>query len=275
VKRLLALMGVVIIPALSQIEHGSVGVVYFTDKKIVMAADSRVTRGSIQSDDECKVSAFDRQVIFVSTGATGARSSFPVAIPSWKNSDVARASYNRIVQRYSTPRGHVLELAVDFAESLRSDWSNLAMYDLIGVTRVVSQGALTAALIGGKDGDGSLQLFMVLITFNPSTIVGPVGEDVQSISNCDLKNFCAVGEISVPVEFLSGISDRAKAEARNWKPTHSVNPRDIDIARTMRQVELSIRYNQENDVGGQIDAVQLSRTGRSRWYRRKSNCPAD
>jgi hypothetical protein len=43
----------------------------------------------------------------------------------------------------------------------------------------------------------------------------------------------------------------------------------------MRLVELTIKLDDRKTVGGPIDAVQLSRGGDLRWYRRKANCPAE
>jgi hypothetical protein len=60
-------------PATAQIEHGSVGVVYFTKYEISVAADSRgtVKDNSIPPDDTvCKIAALGGNVIFVLTGVT-------------------------------------------------------------------------------------------------------------------------------------------------------------------------------------------------------------
>ena len=40
----------------------------------------------------------------------------------------------------------------------------------------------------------------------------------------------------------------------------------------MRLVELTIHHLKENDVGGPIDAAELSSNGSLRWYSRKPNC---
>jgi len=57
--------------AFPQIPHGSIGVVYYSDDKIVMAADSREihTEGEGPADTYCKIAAFSSKLVFVSSGS--------------------------------------------------------------------------------------------------------------------------------------------------------------------------------------------------------------
>ncbi len=55
-------------PTLAQINHGTVGVIYFTKDKIIIAADSRsIAIGNAPpSDSVCKIAAPHGKIVFVS-----------------------------------------------------------------------------------------------------------------------------------------------------------------------------------------------------------------
>jgi hypothetical protein len=58
--------------ALSQISHGTVGVIYLTDQKIIVAGDSRQGTGAnATTDSACKILVLGADVVFMSSGATG------------------------------------------------------------------------------------------------------------------------------------------------------------------------------------------------------------
>lgn len=47
---------------------------------------------------------------------------------------------------------------------------------------------------------------------------------------------------------------------------------DYDILKTMRLVELTIKYGPD-DVGGNIEAVELDKDGTLRWFANPNDCP--
>lgn len=89
-----ALLG---LPAPSQVLHGSIGVIYYTRDKIVVAADSRLTPGGIDgvpSDDGYKVTALDGRMVFISIGVV--RHLRDGLSPGWDSTDLVRAAYAKI-----------------------------------------------------------------------------------------------------------------------------------------------------------------------------------
>jgi hypothetical protein len=137
---------------------------------------------------------------------------------------------------------------------------------------------LTVAMIGGQDANGDLALFAVRIfpkseqSYTADAEGGPV--------TCS-HDFCGIGYTKIMSEFADLTSDRARREKATWKPTgkHSTRSAEYAMFRTMRLVELTIRYQEGNEVGGPVDGVQLrvlkgKRTS-IRWYCRKKNCAAN
>lgn len=263
-----------VLPAFPQIKEGSLGIAYFTNEKIVMVGDSRITLGGLQFDDQCKVAAPGGNIVFVTAGAASFISPLRSSVPSWDNLDEAHVAYKKIIARYSTPAGHLLDIANSFAESLRLKWTEAANHYRAQVEEGAPDGGLTRALFGGRDSSGRLQLVDVFIAFQASNVNDPVSAQVGYVQDCP-SNFCSFGNGAIAVEFIKQTTPRAAQEAKTWRPSPDVAPKDVDIERTMRLVELTIKLDDRKTVGGPIDAVQLSRGGDLRWYRRKANCPAE
>ncbi len=199
-------------PALSQVQHGSIGVVYFTPDKIVMAADSRAMMGTVPRDDVCKIAALGGDVAFVTTGTAVYMSQLPL-VASFNNFDEIRQSYQRVIARYQTSRGHVSDIAIDFAQSLKSRWSSVATFDRpTAVRSAIENGRIAIAFIGGVDSSGHFVLIQVVITFDQNKTFQPVDAEATFESCPEPKNFCAIGETAIVEELLRGVTERAKQE---------------------------------------------------------------
>lgn len=262
-----------IYPATAQIQHGTVGVVYFTQDKISVAADSRgiIDQNTPPDDTVCKLAAFGGDVIFVSAGSIRNSSQSPL-VPSWDNLAEARSAYNRVVFQYSTSRGHVREIAEDWNISISSNFDTMARYAPDSFAGAVDPaGNLTSAMIGGLDDKGNLVLFGVTISaVTASPASRAVGLAVQA--DCPHRRFCAIGAPEIVTEFADEASERSKTEAKEWKPPNGSMPRDYDMLRTIRMADLTVLHHVGKDVGGPIDAAQLDRDGSIHWYARKKNC---
>jgi hypothetical protein len=263
-------------PAKSQVQHGSVGVVYFTKDKIVMAADSRQTRsgaaGVSPTDDGCKVTALDGNIIFVSTNIV--RFLGGPRVSGWDNDSMIRAVYSKVKSVNSGARGHLAEIAKEWSDSVAAKFNAVASLEpgiFRQMTSDIGAGAFTVAYMGGLDGAGNPGLFVMAVTPNASRTAAEGSEG--PIRACSNHDFCAVGVLDIVVEFANASSGRARKEAAEWKPPKGTPPKDYDAFKTMRMVELTIQHHAGPDLGGPIDAVQLNRDGSLHWYARKRNCP--
>jgi hypothetical protein len=270
--------------AVAEVNHGTLAVIYYTQDKIIVAADSRAIVGQAPPDDtQCKLSALDGKFLFVSAGLRGYVPN-PVSdpVPKWSNQDLARIAYDNF---RGFPAANVLESVASKCTEL--ELANLdSMYfhhpRFILEAAKMGRGKITAAIFGGID-EGALKLFLVQISFD-ITRKPSIGVSINSYIKCPEKtgNFCTIGDSDIVREFLNKTSERARYESKTWKPDPKVTPQDRDIVRTMRLVELTILHQKERAlpwgksakvVGGPIDAVELDRFGPPRWYRQKKNCP--
>src|SRR4029077_17580065 len=282
----LALFPIISSPALAQIQHGTVAVIYYSKDKIIMAADSRaLNENAPPSDSECKVAALYGKIIFVSSGAAvyekGSRGD---RVGSWTNTEENRRAYDAASLLYATSHDRVVGAATEWGKSISSHFQSLFFWhpEKIAFVTQGGSGILTRALIGGLDDSGNLILVQTLVMFkgqpspalfpNPypyPLAVGPAPYPVTNVVSC--RGYCAIGEIEVEQEFVNLTSERAKKEAKEWKPPKRAKTADYDILRTRRLVELTIEYH-AGDVGGSIDIVQMDKDGRVHWYAIKENC---
>jgi hypothetical protein len=272
--------------AVAEVNHGTVGVIYYTQDKIIMAADSRALfSGSTTppDDTQCKVAAPYGEFLFVSAGLGGSvriKASDPV--PPWSNQDLARVAYGKL-------RGFP---AANFVKSVAVKWTELELANLEIMYRYfpehilkaadMGHGKIVDAMFGGRE-DGLLKLFLVQISFDKMQVPS-MRVTIMDYFSCpeETGHFCVIGDSTIVLEFLKQTSKRARDEAGTWKPSPTVKARDRDIVRAMRLVELTIRYQTgimvdgqtQKDIGGPIDAVEFGRTGSLRWYQKKKNCPA-
>jgi hypothetical protein len=263
-------------PTLSQVKHGTIGVTYFTQDKIVMAADSRgivFGKNVPPTDSECKIVAVNKELVFISSGIVSYESGGSLdLVQAWDNREEIRSAYGKVAGLYGTSRGHVQDVAIEWGKSILSHFSSLYLFHRETMIDDAGKenGVPTAALIGGFDALGNLVLFKMQISFNQFG-PNPLGLSVDQVM-CP-NSFCPMGEIDTAEEFILETSQRAKDEAVKSKIFPSSSTSDYDILRAMRLVDLTIADSGLDDVGGPIDALELTRDGGFRWYARKSNCP--
>ena len=268
-----------LLSAFPQVRDGSVGVVYYSDDKLVMAADSRgtTTDGIVPTNTECKVAAFNNKLVFVSTGAVEYGRNeririIPDIVQPWSNVDEARNAFSSATLTSNL----VYNTALRWGNAVAGHWNFLHLFNPDKVRAAVARngaltGSLTVALFGGIDGDGRLRLVETTVDFNDFALV-PITATTKPVS-C-IQSWCAIGAIEIVLDFLNQTSDQAKQEMIQWG-RQQWPAGDAELLKAIRLVDLTIAYHIGDDVGPPIDALELRRDGSFRWFARKDNCPAD
>jgi hypothetical protein len=265
-------------PAFAQIQQGSVAVVYYSEAhdKIIMAADSRAlwTGNPVPDNTACKIAAPQGKMLFVSTNFGGWKNGGPKdVVPSWMNVEEIHRAYNTASMLYTAPGARVHGAADEWGKLTTSHFQALLQEHPEAVTEFAKKnhGVLTKAFIGGLGNRGTMLLWKTTVSYQQ----GVVSYEMHGVG-CP-NSFCPIGggAEKVAEEFTNQTSPRAIREAKEWKPPKSSKPEDYDILKTMRFVELSIKYYKGNDVGGKIDAVEMSKDGSVHWYTAKPNCTQD
>lgn len=277
--------------AVAQVRHGTVVVIYYTDQKIILAADSRQVStdpSAAPRDHGCKIATPDGRVVFAAAGIADYTHNGGLLGPtkSWTATDEIHKAYetkslfptfSQANLIFPTNLGSsvdpILEIAKMFEMYETFDFIDLNESDpeTVAQTAQKQHGELTDTLIGGLDANGQLVLYLTRLTY-ADTGIAPIFSRTDPAKRPIL--YRAIGEPDVVNEFVDVTSDRAKKEAQAWKPPKGSHPADYDILKAMRLVQLTINYG-PGDVGGKIEAVELDRDGTLHWFANPNNCPVD
>jgi hypothetical protein len=206
--------------ATAQIQSGTIVVFHATNKKLVIATDSRITRdsGKVTTDDGCKIWAFQSKFAFVSVGT----SSFGHGAITWDSTDSAREAIR--IANPLTPDRHSLlkQIADSWGEISEHRWSSLYLRhpeDVYAARKTLGKDVLSRGLFATADPDRDVfWLIMRAIMFNPSD-KHPVRAVATPILEECATTFCALGNVDIFNEFMSLSSERARQEARTWRPS--------------------------------------------------------
>jgi hypothetical protein len=197
---LLIFLAVASSPTLAQIQHGTIGVVYYTKDKIIVAADSRVLPSFVNAspdDNECKVTTPYGKLVFVSSGAAAYHNGGVAgSVQSWSNIEEIHRAYSTTSLLYSTNYDRIMGTA----ESIASNWQSLLLEhpDVVIDAARMGNGILTRAIMGGFDNDGTLVIGEVAVSYQEglSTIQFSTNGlscpkiDLRSWKNRDRRGIC-------------------------------------------------------------------------------------
>jgi hypothetical protein len=257
--------------ATAQVHKGSIAIIYLSEDKIIMAADSK---GNLPNKppvyNECKVSALGKHMVFLSVNLTAWEESAPGGVPSWNSTEEAHRAYERL-EPISQNEGFVIQLANEWAKAVADDIRTDYRYDPPAIASTAENGVLTDALFG-ESRNNRIRLFWERITFHPFSLE-PI--QVETLTEFPQMGFTAAGKRDIFDEFTNLASPRAKREAEEWaKKSLRIRPEDRDLMKAIRLADLTVLYDQSGTVGGKIDALELRRGGEVRWKQRKDVCPA-
>jgi len=254
-------------PACSQISSGTIIVYAVTQDEAVVAADSRVkfVSGSPPDDTYCKIAAFRNHVIFATIGAGAYIRTGPAdPIQSWSAIGEARGA-SKVGSHAADASSEVKMIADSWAKKIQAKWNSLyAKYpDLVIKEAEHGKGLLTTGIfIVAKN--KHLAFTSRGIRFSRDFRI-PTSVEKAS---CETGHLCGSGETDIFMEFTQATSQRAQAEREDW----SKRPNKSLIMYVIRMVDLTIAYGPD-DVGGKVDALEMTRDGKVTWKQRKCNCP--
>jgi hypothetical protein len=265
-------------PAAAQIERGSVGVVYLSNERIVMASDSRGVTGVLDSsptDGECKIATMGGEFISVFVGALRyVRTGPNDKSPEWSSAGDLRAAYDRVAARGKI-RKPIDVIANAWGTAIQARFT--AGYGVspqeVRDLAATHGGALARGMFGGFDAAGKLALVDVRVTLALSPGSLPAYQATR-ITQCPWNDYCGIGHTEIVTEFAMLASKRAIEESATRKPP--IKGLDSTTARAISLVELTELYQTgPKTVGGPVDAISLRTGGSVRWLARKPGCPAN
>jgi hypothetical protein len=264
--------------------HGSVVVLNISEDKLVIAADSLALQEFGEPNySYCKISAFGNKIIFARVNAD-AYSSVGLLDPviSWNSGDVLK----QVVRSEQPALGsaHIQHIAERWAAAIAEHFQSFYRWHPQEVIRIAKEG--NGVLVGGifaEATDGIIYVRIALVTFNQNLlnpinwVIGDAITDCWDCGQTDGSKICVGGKITVPTEFCTQSTDRARGG--DGKLTYAPSLLDLgwdrDSLLALRLADLTIAYDSSGTVGGRIDVIELTKDGSIRWLAKKDNCPAN
>ncbi len=252
-------------PLHAQMERGTLLVVYFSQDKIVLAADSLNLikgRGTEKREYSCKIVALGKDTLFAAAGRTGYRKGPSDPLPDW----TAIGEAQRIYTQHPTEPPEILSnyreqaLIEHLSAQLRSPTGRRVVEDDAGR----QEGILTSGLFLYAPPHGDFQWILSRVTYPRR---GFLDSKYASLPP-DIPPYLALGEpnaVRTVLEYVSLQSDRAKKEADEWNQEQHCLHGDKEAARAKRLVELAIEHDQTGEIGGEIDVAVLPKNGTVEW----------
>ena len=259
----------------AQERHGTIAVVLYEAKRLIVAADSRNNLGkgvgTSQNDLACKIAALGKYAVFVASGLTGYDNAGPRdRIETWRATDEAHSVYARLVKERGEWQDEYLdEFARSWSDVVQSRIAELARFAPLTVRTWAVDGLLTTALAATGRGK-NIQVILIQIGIEDGkiqvTTLRRIGPEV-----CPP---CVLGRGEIVTEFVGLTTERARIEAgRLARETSGLSDDEREVRRIIRLVDLTIKLLPDNtDVGGPIDALELRAGEPLRWIQRKSVC---
>jgi hypothetical protein len=257
------------------IAHGTVIVIFFSETKVILAADSRVTysgAAATHEDRQCKVADLDHETIFSASGFT-----------RYKFDQDPRMPRFDVYQEAKRASVTVPSDAVDRARTTAEIWARRVKTALDTGLRLHPKAVmslmhgrsnqLAGAIFAGHSQKG-LSVYYVAIRCEcnaekkyssiQTSELHPVSDGVPAATigtaeTMDL--FSEVAEMTTP----RGIAERDAWVAAESKP-------DRDVYVTVRTGEFILRNSKDSTIAGPINAIELSAEGGVRWVKREKMC---
>ena len=262
--------------AFSQNRSGTIVVIYLSNTKAVVAADSRVAthfaNGSTTiTDDGCKIAVLGDGAIFAESGVDGhgkpgVPSEYPT-IPGWSMIDEARRSH----AENAPSIGNVMQ---PWVQTVLQKFNLMAAAEpeFLRVQAETYGGVIANGFFIAGDPPTATQF---VFTYDASRPVSPVTYRTQRLS-CEgipIGPFCGTGNTGLLKEFAMLETPRAQKENEDWLQQRPARKgQDDDALRAIRLVDLTIAYDSTKAIGGRVDAVKIE-NGKVRWIARKEGCP--
>jgi hypothetical protein len=239
---------------------GTTTVIDVGTDRVILASDSRVTLPNGYRDDDCKISAYDGELIFSGAGYRNISSSMPSR--TWDAHDQALQSFQ--IAKASHTTDVVSATAREWETETKQFFSGppAALQDLLdsGFHKIFD------ALFVGQDNGGRLVAIHDQLRIEAP---GPRAQVTSEILSAPMIR--AFGVSDVAEEFEKQTSPSSVAAVKKWRESVSgKSQRDQDISFASQLVRWTIQYGPDN-VGGAVDSVVLDSAG-IHWVARKPIC---
>jgi hypothetical protein len=245
---------------------GTVVVIGWSRTKIAIAVDSRgYDDNEKYRDDICKIVRLGDHSVFTAAGNI---------IHAYKGRALWDAQKEALyafkaAQKTDGPR-LLRSAARSWGDSMVAGINQALKEDFTGSKHMLEKNIFLTGVFTGFE-NGSTAMYQVEIVFDPAS--QRAKQNFYTEHHATTVAFGALGRNEIVNEVVADKTNFAKAEQRKWTTAERKIPlRDKDVRWAIRLVQLTMEYHpQKVDVGGPIDALEITRRG-IRWLERKPGC---
>lgn len=255
-------------------QRGTTVIVVGSSKdKIILAADSRATKGDgSHKDDFCKIVELGDDVIFAATGIVSDSSGILPEDIKFDVYSAARKAYSEIKEK--SPRAKMsLIVGKSLSDRVALQWSNDFGSHMVAAAKV-------SDWINRPNGGRIIGIFVATEAKEMDAVVATLNCTPQNIKiNCEMEK----GPIEIPdvicfepfgtIDVVQLALLHTSNEWRQFQKKRSENSDQADIEFAIRLVELTEDFSAfKKDVGGKIDAVEVRPGKKPYWIQQKCEC---
>lgn len=262
-----------------QVKAGTAVVMLFSHGYVVFAAESRVIqvgKGTLYHDDACKVHAISNKFIFASAGVNGFEPE------SGKNGN-AWSAYDepgKLVDQLPDMDDPVYGLAELWVESLEQHVNRALVVNpepMMDFLQKEGGEMLSSGMFAGQTKQGQLVIYKAVLNCSCAGNSRRTSHAILPVSLSARTGGGAMGTreaLRLLDELRQESSERARASVDQFGRDHAGQGGSKMLgAAAVASLEFVLKYSREEDVGGPIDAVEMTPAGDIHWIQRKSNCP--
>lgn len=262
----------------SEVRKGTIVILAHSQEKVILAADSRLTAAGMEPHDTaCKLISLGDGMLFTSVGLDGWEAGSLGPTDEGLNVAVeASAAFDEVSGTATRDEVHMGDLVADrWAQRVATKISpfKVAFHEYLMRRQTHQMLAFGVFADVAPNGQPTAVISRVLLIPDPRYGVR-IDINIQIPSNEKQLEFHAFGPREIFNEFhVERSTERARNEWEFWTRRSMGLPiEDRDALLAVRLVELTIEHSDSPDVGGEVDAAELTADRRIRWIQRKASC---
>jgi hypothetical protein len=249
-----------------QSTSGTVVVIGWSRTKIAIAVDSRgYDDNEKYRDDICKIVRLGDHSVFTAAGNI---------IHAYKGRalwDAQKEALHAFKEARGTNSPRLLRTAArSWGDGMVTEIDQALQEDFTGSKHMLEKNIFLTGVFAGFE-NGATAMYQVEIVFDPAS--QRAKQNFYTEHHATTVVFGALGRNEIVNDVVADKTNFAKAEQRKRATAERKIPlRDRDVRWAIRLVQLTMEYHpQKADVGGPIDALEITRRG-IRWVERKPGC---
>ena len=248
--------------SLPQFQSGTIVALEFSEERLIIAADSRLTddNGKPLNDCACKISVIDKSLIFAGTGKQHLTYNGRTFIDG---TDVA------VRVRRNNKSASVKRIATLWAEQMKITLGEVGKSSREALLKNLSTEIIVRGIFGGVEADGRIAVYNTAVIYKLSGGSVILSTKFQSLGH-DMEVF---GHDDLFQEFFNMKTKRGiDWNMRLDKELDAKHIGDREPYRLIAGLEATIQWANDSFIGGDVDELILNKGGKMTWVKRKTNC---